>query len=144
MKIGGAFSLLPVAGFVSFAEKGGAHAMDERRIDNLLQEIHESRGDLFPIIARLREIVLASGHEIKEEVKYGGIVFSSQKIFCGVYCYKAHVTLEFDRGASLPDPHGVLEGNGKHRRNIKFLRISEIEEKRVAEYVQMAEQAADT
>lgn len=118
--------------------------MNSDRIENFLQEVREHRGDLFPIVARLREIVLASGPTITEEVKYGGLPFSSRSGFCGVFAYKAHVTLEFSKGASLPDPHGVFAGNGKHRRNIKIFKLPDIEDKQVAEYVRMARQTADS
>lgn len=118
--------------------------MNKDRVERLLQEIRERRGDLYPIVARLREIAISSGPQIVEEVKYGGLLFSSRDVFCGVIPYKAHVTLEFGEGASLPDPHGVLSGSGKHRRNIKLMKPSDIEDKKVAMYVGMARQAVDS
>lgn len=118
--------------------------MNKDRSDVLLQEIREHRGDLYPIFARLRDIALSSGSNITEEVKYGGLMFSSRRVFCGIIPYKAHVTLEFGEGASLPDPHGVLSGSGKQRRNIKLQKPSDIEEKKVAYYVGMARQEVDS
>lgn len=87
--------------------------------------------------------MLASGPAISEEVKYGGLLFSSKDSFCGIFSYAHHVTLEFSRGARLPDPHAVLEGSGKIRRHIKLLSPADIEGKHVAKYVEMARQAAD-
>lgn len=39
---------------------------------------------------------------------------------CGVTVHKAHINLMFANGASLPDPHGLLTGQGKKARHIKM------------------------
>lgn len=113
------------------------------RIQALLREIELHSGDQFAIVTRLREIALASGPVVTEEVKYGRILFSSNDSFCGVFSYAQHVTLEFSRGAALPDPHAALEGSGKLRRHIKLLGPADIVEKHVALYIEMAREAAD-
>ncbi|WP_077964502.1 DUF1801 domain-containing protein [Ensifer adhaerens] len=117
--------------------------MKDNRIQALLNEIELHRGEQFAIVTRLRDIALASGSAITEELKYGGILFSSKDSFCGIFSYAHHVTLEFSRGATLPDPHAVLEGTGKLRRHIKLLQVADIEANHVAQYVEMARQAAD-
>lgn len=101
------------------------------------------RPEHFAIVSRVREVVLQSGASISEEVKYGGILFSSRVGFCGVFPYAAHVTLEFSEGATLPDPHGMLQGQGKLRRHIKLLSVSDIGDLYVADYVALARQTAD-
>lgn len=113
------------------------------RIQAFLRDVKERRSDQLEIVTRLREIALSSGSSITEEVKYGGILFSSKDGFCGVFSHAHHVTLEFSQGAALPDPHGVLNGAGKYRRHIKILHISDIDTKHVAHYVGMARQAVD-
>ncbi len=72
---------------------------------------------------------------ISEEVKYGGILFSVEKPFCGIFSYAKHVSLEFGAGASLPDKFKVLEGEGKLRRHIKLLSAQDITKKHVSEYL---------
>jgi hypothetical protein len=118
--------------------------MSTDKIAILLQDVKEHREDLFPIVARLRDMILAAGPSITEEVKYGGLLFSSGQSFCGVFPYKAHVTLEFSQGAALADPHGFLSGDGKYRRHIKLETVQDIETRRVAEYVASARAAADS
>ncbi|MBK5566978.1 MAG: DUF1801 domain-containing protein [Ensifer sp. SSB1] len=54
-----------------------------------------------------------------------------------------HVTLEFSRGAALPDPHAVLEDTGKLRRHIKILRSAEIDAKLIARSIEVARLAVD-
>lgn len=34
--------------------------------------------------------------------------------------YSKHINLGFNRGAHLPDPHGLLEGTGKNLRHVKL------------------------
>ncbi|WP_426233457.1 DUF1801 domain-containing protein [Pararhizobium sp. DWP3-4] len=118
--------------------------MSTDKVQALLQEVREHREELFPIVARLRDVILAAGPSITEEVKYGGLLFSSGQSFCGVFPYKAHVTLEFSQGAALADPHGFLSGDGKYRRHIKLETVQDIETRRVAEYVASARAAADS
>lgn len=117
--------------------------MNDDRIQALLREIQDHRSGQFEIVTRLREIALASGPSIAEEVKYGGILFSSRVGFCGVFSYAQHVTLEFSQGAALTDSYAVLAGTCKHRRHIKILHVSDIDAKHVAHYVELACQAAD-
>ena len=118
--------------------------MSENKVNAFLQEVREYRGDLFPIVARVRDIALAAGPSVTEEVKYGGLLFSLGQSFCGVFPYKAHVTLEFSQGAALTDPHGFLSGGGKYRRHIKLEAMQDIETRRVADYVAQAHAAADS
>ncbi|NRP22489.1 hypothetical protein LPJGGPFB_05748 [Ensifer adhaerens] len=114
----------------------------DKRIETFLVDIRDRGETQFAIVSHLREIVLASGPDISEEIKYGGLLFSAARPFCGIFPYTAHVTLEFSEGAALPDTHGVLMGQGKGRRHIKMQSLSDIAQKHVAAYVGMALGAA--
>ncbi|MGH6808706.1 MAG: DUF1801 domain-containing protein [Ensifer adhaerens] len=113
-------------------------AMMEKRIEAFLADIRDRGETQFAIVSQLRQIVLASGAGISEEIKYGGLLFSAAQPFCGIFPYSAHVTLEFSQGAALPDAYGVLKGQGKGRRHIKMQSPSDIAEKHVAAYVDLA------
>jgi len=39
--------------------------------------------------------------------------------FCHVAAYSSHVNLGFNRGAELPDPHGILAGSGARIRHVR-------------------------
>lgn len=116
--------------------------MIDKRIEAFLADIRDRDDAQFAIVSKLRELVLASGPGISEEIKYGGLLFSAARPFCGVFPYSAHVTLEFSEGAALPDAHGMLMGGGKGRRHIKMQSVSDIAEKHVATYVDLALEAA--
>lgn len=95
----------------------------------------EARHDL---VVRIRNMILELDPKISEEIKYGGILFTKESPFCGVYSYTKHVSLEFGRGAELADPHGVLEGEGKSRRHIKITAQPDLFRKNIKEYIGLA------
>jgi hypothetical protein len=48
--------------------------------------------------------------------------------FAYVNVFRAHVNVGFFQGASLPDPAGLLEGNGKRMRHVKLRPEAPIDE----------------
>jgi len=66
---------------------------------------------------------------------YGGIIFLSDRPFCGLFVRKEHITVEFDRGAEMDDPKGLLEGSGKHRRHLKVHSYNDIKQKQAEFYI---------
>ncbi len=75
--------------------------------------------------------------------RYGGLVFEAdagvhRSIFCGIFEFRAHVGLEFNRGAQLFDPAGLLEGEGQYRRHLKLRSVADVEAKDVAKFVAQA------
>ncbi|ABM24930.1 hypothetical protein Sputw3181_2102 [Shewanella sp. W3-18-1] len=79
---------------------------------------------------------------VTEEIKYGGILFSTTKPFCGIFAYQQHVSLEFSAGASFQDAYSLLEGKGKFRRHIKILSNGDISnetlQKKLTDYIWQA------
>jgi len=108
------------------------------RISKLLEDIRLLDPERFELVQTLREHILGINSSVSEEVKYGGILFSSGKPFCGVFSYAKHVSLEFSYGASLQDEFKVLEGDGKLRRHIKLSSLEDILGKHVCEYLLLA------
>ncbi len=108
------------------------------RVAKFLEDIRSLDAERFKLVQALREKVFAVASSIKEEAKYGGILFSVQKPFCGIFSYAKHVSLEFGECTSLPDKYKVLEGEGKLRRHIKLLSLQDISSKHVAEYLVLA------
>jgi len=104
-----------------------------------LRQADEARHDL---VERLRRLILSVNPKVTETIKYGGILFSAGPPFCGVFSYTDHVSLEFARGAELPDKHRMLEGEGKLRRHIKLRAAPELFSKNVREYVELGVAAA--
>lgn len=116
--------------------------MKTDRIEDWLLDIQMMDPERHALLERLRRIVLQVSPKVQQEFKYGGILFSAASPFCGIFSYDRHVSLEFGRGAELPDKHQVLEGEGKLRRHIKILSGNDLFKKNVGEYVALAFAAA--
>lgn len=111
-------------------------------IQALLSDIQLLGETQFALIQALRELVHQQVPEAQAQVKYGGILFSCDVPFCGLFAYQAHVSVEFSQGAAINDPWGFLEGTGKARRHIKLSTLADIDAKHLASYVVLAHQAA--
>jgi hypothetical protein len=116
--------------------------MPANRIEKLLDDIRMIDPARFELVQSLRELILGLRASVSEEVKYGGLLFSAGKPFCGVFSYTKHVSLEFGEGASLPDKFKQLEGEGKLRRHIKLLSVQDLSAKHVREYLLLALKAS--
>lgn len=68
----------------------------------------------------VREVVRALGPELKVERKWGHPWYVGNDLVLLVGAFTHHVEVEFWRGTSLPDPHHLLEGTGKHLRHVKL------------------------
>ena len=58
--------------------------------------------------------------------------------FAYVDVFKAHVNVGFFRGAELPDPHGLLEGNGRLMRHVKLRTDREVDAAALAMLIDLA------
>ena len=54
-------------------------------------------------------------------------------LICAVQPQKSYVNLIFSKGASLPDPHGLLEGTGKKARHVKIQTAEKLDDPGVRE-----------
>jgi hypothetical protein len=57
---------------------------------------------------------------------------------CAIMPTKAGVSLSFNRGAVLPDPHGLLTGTGKLLRHVKLRRPADVEAPALRELIAAA------
>src|SRR3984893_6638180 len=97
----------------------------------------------------LREIILEEAPDASEsiyQVYTVAIWFHfSEKMkdaFCYITTHARHVNLGFTRGAPMPDPHGVLQGDGKTIRHIRFASEGDLERPVVRRYIQVAMEQA--
>jgi hypothetical protein len=118
--------------------------MAQKSVEMLLQDIQLVSEENYAIVMAVRRLMRQTFANVTEEVKYGGILFTSGVPFAGVFSYKAHVSVEFGSGAKIIDTLGFLEGAGKGRRHIKLVSAAQIAEKQLAAYLPLALQAAQT
>ena len=74
-------------------------------ITNHIAELADWRGKL---LARLRKLILAADPDIVEEWKWDTPVWSHKGNVAAVGAFLDHVKVNFFKGASLPDPHGLF------------------------------------
>lgn len=116
--------------------------MSTKSVETLLEDIRLMSEDRYETVQAVRILVKKLIKPVSEDVKYGGILFSSGSHFGGVFAYKDHVSVEFGNGAAIDDTLGHLEGNGKLRRHIKLTSTADIKAKKLAVYLPLALRAA--
>jgi hypothetical protein len=117
-------------------------AKSPKSVEDLLSDIQFLGAERYEIVATIRDLVKKKFKPFAEEVKYGVILFSSGVQFCGVFTYSGHVSIEFGNGAKIVDADGHLEGSGKFRRHLKIVTMTDLKDKKVAEYLKHALDAA--
>ena len=114
------------------------HKMTKKSVHALLEDIRLVSEQNYEIVEAVRALVKRTFEATSEEVKYGGILFTSGVQFGGVFSYKAHVTVEFGNGSKITDTFGFLEGAGKGRRHVKLMSVAQIKDKKLAQYLSLA------
>lgn len=104
------------------------------------------------LLLALREVVLDEAPEAIESLVKGyavaiGFSFTGKPLkdgFCHAVAYATHVNLGFNRGALLPDPNGVLAGNGKLIRHLTIRNEDDLERPYLRRYLQAAIEQVST
>lgn len=117
--------------------------MNPEPVDDFLNELRRVDTERHALVERVRQLIHTAGPRLREEVKYGGLLFSAGAPVCGLFSYEKHLSLEFSQGAALADRHRVLEGEGKFRRHIKLHKVGDLYKKNVREYLELAFAAAE-
>jgi hypothetical protein len=74
------------------------------------------------LVLAVREVVLGADPRVTETIKWKAPTFVYRGNIASFYPKsKQHVSLMFHAGASLPDPDGLLEGDGDTSRVARFL-----------------------
>ncbi|MET3713318.1 hypothetical protein ABIC65_004048 [Sphingomonas trueperi] len=95
-----------------------------RRHDPAVEAWFAQGDPLRGVLQPWRERLYACGNDV------GALIHDGRPTFCGqdaafayVDAYAAHASIGFFFGANLPDPAGLLQGNGKRVRHVKLLPI---------------------
>jgi hypothetical protein len=93
----------------------------------------------------LRELILEEVPDASESIYrvytvaiWFGFSGKMKDSFCYITTHAGHINLGFPRGATLPDPNRVLEGEGKTIRHIKFRSMGDLERPLVRRYIRAA------
>ncbi len=83
----------------------------------------------------LRKSVFEIHPTVTERIMYGGIMFTLEKDFGGIFMSKKHISFEFTEGYLFKNPESHLEGTGKFRRHLKIKSLQDIKDKTVKFYL---------
>jgi len=92
------------------------------------------------ICLKLREIILKAIPGVKEEMKWGAIVYSNGKFYIGVVKYG--VNLGFAIKGLSKDETDIFEGSGKTMRSIKIEKLDDIDEKKLIKLMKLVDKKA--
>ncbi len=108
------------------------------QVEKYLEEIMMINDEQFNVLRKLREIVFNVNPKTNERIMYGGIMFSLNDDFGGIFVRKNHISFEFGNGFTMNDPDKLLEGKGKFRRHLKIRSLSDIDDKKVEFFVKQS------
>jgi hypothetical protein len=73
-----------------------------------------------PIVAMLRELMLETVPEVKEEMRYGIPAYKARRIIAVISPTKKDITFAFSRGAEFEDNYHLLRGKGTISKHVKI------------------------
>jgi len=111
---------------------------NNEQVQEFLDDLKTQDKEKFLILQTLREIVFSNHVTTRERIMYGGIMFTLEEDFGGLFVRKDHITFEFSSGISMKDPDKLLEGSGKFRRHLKIRTFSDIKAKKVDFFVKQS------
>ncbi len=106
-------------------------------ITNQIAELADWRGQL---LARLRALIHEAAPDLTEEWKWDTAVWSQKGNVVAAGAFKDHIKLNFFKGASLEDPHGLFNAGleAKATRAIDFSAGDKIQEVALKDLVRAA------
>jgi uncharacterized protein YdhG (YjbR/CyaY superfamily) len=101
-------------------------------IDNYIQKQKSPQKE---ICQKLREIVLKTFPDSKEEMKWGVPAFADGKFY--IVALKDHVNLGFSIKGLSKDEIALFDGGGKTMKHIEIRTMQDIDEKRIVKLLKM-------
>lgn len=136
---------------IRFEKNGGSHksiAMQRAlfrlsgavpRSASVQQWLDAQHGELGALAREAFDLLRNSGAGVQELMHDGcATACVGDAAFAYVGAYNAHVSVGFFQGTELPDPAGLLEGQGKYMRHVKLKREGRVDRASLEELVSAA------
>jgi len=101
--------------------------------------------ELAEIVLASRDLVLEHAPHATESLLWGGISYHDASLggrvkgaICGIGIRRDEVTLAFIHGASLPDPHGLLHGDRKSKRELTLASVKDLANPAIGDLIDAA------
>jgi len=82
-------------------------------VQDLMRQTRALLSDIYPAVVEIPWVC-------QKTIGYGIGPKKMSEHFCWIGIYESHIVLGFNYGATLLDPHGLLEGTGKAFRHYKI------------------------
>ncbi len=107
------------------------------QIDKMIASTDGWKGTL---LKDLRDLILTTSPEIKEEWKWEVPVFTYNGMICAISAFKTHVKINFFKGAQLIDSNKIINGGleSKNHRSIDFFEGDKINKEAVSDLIKQA------
>ena len=109
--------------------------MTEKTVDAYIQSLPADKGE---IVTALRALVRAAAPKASESIKWAQPVYEVSGPVVWIKAHKQHVNVGFWRGAELPDPQGLLEGDGDRMRHVKLTSLKDIKKGALTAFIKAA------
>jgi len=90
------------------------------------------------LVQSLRRLVKTQAPHLAEVMKWGNVCWVGAGNVCLIHVEDDHLDFAFFMGTSLPDPAGILVGNGKFLRMVKVRKAADIRPRLLAAVVASA------
>jgi len=107
----------------------------EKTVDAYIKSLSGWQAD---VAAQVRHIVKTGAPDAKESIKWAQPVYESNGPFAYMKAFKTSINFGFWRGAELPDPLGLLEGDGDRMRHVKLTGPESVNAKAFTDLVKAA------
>ncbi|HEX5590087.1 MAG TPA: DUF1801 domain-containing protein [Candidatus Limnocylindrales bacterium] len=98
--------------------------MAEKTIDGYIASLSDWRGTA---VRQLHEAIGAAAPDATAAIKWAQPVYSSNGPFAYIKAFPRSVNVGFWRGAELPDPDGLLEGDGDRMRHVTLRSLEAVD-----------------
>jgi hypothetical protein len=104
------------------------------------KEIAETKDWRGEMCQRLRELIHEADPDISEDWKWNSAIYVHDGLICAVSPFKAHVGVNFFKGAALADPDKLFNSglDAKTMRTIKFFEGDKVNEAAFKKLIQAA------
>jgi hypothetical protein len=101
----------------------------EKNVETYVRSIEPGKRAL---VQSLRRLVKAQAPHLVEVMKWGNVCWVGAGNVCLIHVADDHLDFGFFTGASLPDPAGILVGNGQYLRMVKVRKAADARHRALA------------
>ncbi|MDA1188786.1 MAG: DUF1801 domain-containing protein [Chloroflexi bacterium] len=109
--------------------------MAEKTVDGYVKTLSGWQADA---VTQVRQLLKEAAPDASESIKWAQPVYESNGPFAYIKAHKNSVNFGFWRGAELPDPLGLLEGDGEKMRHVKLTSAEGVNKKAFQDFVKAA------